>query len=283
LRPARFVFIAITMVIFMNKAFAKDESLGLFSLGYNLYGAPTQISLRGNAYQMVMRGDTVNNKMRGIGVFEGEIDSETQRALEGIYRDGPRDGRGSTPMPLIDRFVITFFAEGAKKAKLDALPSIKINQRGEMLVSLEFRNSGNESVIFESPKKWVGLTNRMTGSSYVTMVGENEQSKSSSDDLILISEIGGKQVIGPSNLDDNALEIPAGQTRSVEFIAFPQKLIKKGAYILGATIAMNKIFAPASLSGTVQFSSLNGRAVFSRDYPSTPEEIRAFQAHQQGR
>lgn len=269
-------FISIT---FMNNSFSNNDSFGFVVRGYNAYDAPISVSFSGDSYQMILRGDTRDEDMKGVGVFEGSMVPDVLSALHLKLNNTPLDEGRFASTTLVDKYIKSFFSNGLRRCKLDARIDVKLHRDGGLLVTIQFINSGGQKIVFENPKKWEGETNRILGDSNIPILGKRFESFQSDDDMFLIDNIGGKQLLNLNEVGQGNFEVESGETRTVEFIAFPDKPIKKGEYGTAATISIKKIIEPLLLKGTVEFSSLSSRVVFSHDYPSTPEEIKAFSAY----
>jgi hypothetical protein len=63
-------------------------------------------------------------------------------------------------------------------------------------------------------------------------------------------------------------------------MVFPSNPFKKGRYLIAVSVAIRQVFEPQTLHGYVKFAGQNNFVEFAHDYPTTPEEIAAFDAHQ---
>lgn len=269
--------ISIIAMITMNKVYADKENFSFMVRGYNLYDAPTEVKFSGNSYEMIMRGDNIDDQMQGIGIVEGEVDQRTRSEMQSVVEKAPLDEGIWTSTATIDRYAKPLFKDGIRRSKLDVLPRIQIDSSGALLVSLDFQNSGKEDISITSPKTWEGQVNRILKSSGLNIMGKI--AGGSNDDYFLLENLGGAQVVESKDLDNGPFVVHSGDTRTVKFLAFPDKPIKKGSYQLSASITVKQVFSPLLLKGFADFASLYGYVEFPRDYPSTPTEIKAFNAY----
>lgn len=275
----KFNLIFLTLVILsMNMALADEDVFKFSTRGYNLYESSTDVSFSGTSYRMVMRGDNKDDQMPGIGILDGSIDPKTRVELQRLVEKSPLDEGLWTSRTTVDRYVKNFFRDGQRQAKLDVLPRMEVDKSGGLLVSLEFRNSGKEDISFENPKKWGGTANRILSTSYAILFGEMQDKSDSSSTSFWTESFGGRQLVATKALDAPCV-IPAGEARLMSFIVFPEKPIKKGSYLISASIAIKAIYSPELLKGSVDFASLDGSFELTHDYPSTPAEIKAFDTY----
>lgn len=195
MRSTRWIVCFLMLLVAMKTAFATNETFGFMTRGYNIYGASTQITVAGYRFQMVMRGDTDDDAMRGVGVFDGDIEPTIRSELAEAITTAPRDERGSTPTSYVDPFVKYFFRNGVRRAKLDVAPKVFLTGKGGLLINLQFRNSGQDVVVIDHPRYWEGKSNRILGSSAVVVVARRKSADGSTNDQFVIDSFGGKSIV----------------------------------------------------------------------------------------
>lgn len=268
----------------MNNVFAKDEKIEFVVRGYNSYDAPTSVSFSDDSYRMILRGDTRDGGMNGIGVFEGNIASDVTSRLREKIKNVPLIEGIFMPIMLVDKDIKYFFSDGQRQCKLDAEINLAPSSDGRIIIIIHLINSGREKFVIENPINWDGESNKIMKSSNISILGKNNEKLQSEDIGFYFDNVGGTQLIkSTENVNEGDLMLEPGQTRVIEFFAFPDKPIKKGSYSAAATISLKKIIEPIILKGVVEFSSLTSQIVFTRDYPSTPAEIKAFNAYLKSR
>lgn len=275
----RVILCLVFLMTHFTYSFGREGAMEFVVREYNVYDAPTSVLFEGDSYQMILRGDTRDDEMKGVGIFTGHISTDVLSELRGKLKQAPQDEGRFVSKSLVDKYVKRFFREGQRLCKLDAKIDVIPSRNGGLLVTIKFINSGNERIVFENPATWEGESNRILGSSNIAVLGKPASSNQSEDVYFLIDDVGGAQLANPGASDAGSFLINPGQVRSIEFVAFPDKPIKRGEYIIAANISIKRIMEPALLSGVVEFASLSSHVNFSRDYPSTPEEIKAFNAY----
>ncbi|WP_321788948.1 hypothetical protein [Paraburkholderia sp. J94] len=240
--------------------------------------ALTDLRISSGSYTLIMRGDVMDPGMPGAGVFVGTLTNSESAGLEDVLRESKKYP-GFTPAPLIDKYVRAFYAKGEKLAKLDASINLSTGD-GRLIVDVTLKNSGRERICLKSPSTWEGHYNPMSGSSFVRISairkGTNGKGLGQS---FRTREFGGSNMIPMSNDPGAEICIPSMQEHAVRFWAFPDGEIKSGTYSVGASFVIRDVLEPKELSDGLEFFAINKEIVIPRDYPSTPEETRAFAAY----
>jgi hypothetical protein len=240
--------------------------------------AVTDLDISGGKYVLVMRGDVMDVGMPGVGVFSGQLSQNEEQEI-GLVVEEARKYPGFTPAPLIDKYVRSFYSSGDKAARLDAAIGLE-PQSNKILIKVLFRNSGREEVCFKSPSTWEGHFNPISGASWVRVSGILQGTDGKKEEQrIQTSEFGGPQMINADEYPKGIVCIPPNQERIAKFLVFPNAIIRKGTYIVGASLVIRDVLEPKEFSQGIEFFSVNKVIDFPRDYPSTPEEIKGFNAY----
>ncbi|MBT2794100.1 hypothetical protein [Paraburkholderia strydomiana] len=240
--------------------------------------ALTDLNISDEEYLLVMRGDVMDAGMPGAGVFAGRLSDSDKQGLNSASTEAKKYP-GFTPAPLIDKYVRAFFESGERLAKLDA----KINlepKDNKILVSVSFINTGKKDICFKSPSTWEGYFNPISGTSWIRVSGilSGTQGKEAGH-RIQTAEFGGAEMVNAADYVNNLICVGRNEIRVANFLVFPKRAIRKGTYTVGASMVIREVIEPKEFNHGLEFFSINQTINFPRDYPSTPEEIRAFAAY----
>lgn len=302
--------LAMTMSVAMASDL-KQPANEISTVSFNgLSLAPSTFTIGAGRFTLAMRGQTGAGAMTGIGVFEGtlsERDEASFRELRtavcsidpGTLR-APRndlylaailscpDGSNSDsafnliglgePGEKINRFVgdllSSFSRHGEPVAKLDV--SATVETRGsKLLVTLMFSNSGREDVTFASPSTWEGIPNPIAGKSYTEVVG----AKGTKTDEQFFMQFGGGALVDKSNFTDAVMRVPAGQTRMVRFLTYPDRRFVKGRYAINGGLFIGNVLQPEKLAGRADFTFKQTDVIFAEDFPATTRDLNNFEDH----
>ncbi|WP_147309954.1 hypothetical protein [Paraburkholderia sp. BL6669N2] len=239
----------------------------------------TSVKVENGHYTMTMRGDTFDAKMAGFGVFEGQVDAETESQFEALRNSAPPGGP-YTSWTQVNKYLHSFYANGTKLAKLDVTGTIAPRD-GRLVLTLEFQNSGKSEVVFRSPATWEGIFNPINGNSWILVTGvRSDNLKKHEKELEFdTSWFGGQALLNRADFPDDVVRIQPGQIRRANFLVWPSNPFKMGRYLLGITVAIREVLAPQALKGSVEFVAPDTYVEFTQDYPTTHEEHAAFATH----
>jgi hypothetical protein len=267
--------------VFMESAVSESKYLTFSVNGSSSGYAATDIKIADNHFTMLMRGNTHREgDMRGIGVFEGTVDDAALADLRKVA-DTMRVDRNYVDFYHSQKFLQEFYDTGLKATKLDVTPTIA-PWNGRLLLTLAFQNSGRTVISLSSPSEWEGVYNTIPGTSWVIASAVSENYEKGNDDGLRFNTgwIGAAELVNHSDFPDEILSLRPGETRYAKFVVFPSNSFKKGRYRIGMNVAIKQITEPQALKGNVEFVGQKNYVNFPHDYPSTPEEIAAFTAHQ---
>jgi hypothetical protein len=237
--------------------------------------ALTDLVISRDRYVLTMRGDVMDDNMPGVGIFEGEL-SELEKQELAKAATVAKQYPGFTPAPLIDRHIKAFYATGERRVKLDASLALEPSE-DKLLVGVSFRNTGTEEICLKSPSTWEGKFNPISGSSWIRVSGILSGTLGrEAEQRIRTPEFGGAELANIEDFLGETFCIAPKQIKTAKFLVFPTARIRKGVYTVAASITVSDVFAPKELGPSLEFFSVRQTVSFSRDYPSTPEEIKAF-------
>ncbi|MDQ7977606.1 hypothetical protein QYH69_10185 [Paraburkholderia sp. SARCC-3016] len=169
------------------------------------------------------------------------------------------------------RILKNYAGQGRAILKLNVAVASVQRQRGKLFVSVRFVNSGRYPILMSRPDTWRQHRDRLD-------VGAIDTDDSNDWGV----DLAGVPIVNGTEFPDETLTIPAGGNVTFNFIAVPDKKIKRGTYRVGAlVIAGIGGDGIAATMGRVGFTSDNSKPVvvtFDRDYPSTPEELENYEA-----
>ncbi|MFM0135317.1 hypothetical protein [Caballeronia grimmiae] len=245
--------------------------------------ALTTLYVHNGTYKLVMRGDAADTRMPGAGIFEGTLSDEQERELAVAYEEAKKY-QPFTPSPIIDGFLTAFYKHGDPIVKLDVTINMK-PENAALLVAVTFKNTGRQEMCLRSPATWEGRYNPIAGNSWIAVSAKSEKydTRKSEEGLIRTGFFGGAQMVNADEFPDDRMCIPSMQAKVAKFRVFPQSKIKKGKYLIGASIAVREVLSPAEFAGALEMNSVNQVIELGRDYPSTPEEINAYSTYLQSK
>ncbi|TCK86236.1 hypothetical protein B0G74_8783 [Paraburkholderia sp. BL9I2N2] len=179
------------------------------------------------------------------------------------------------------KYLQRFYDAGSKTAKLDVKPTIA-PKNGGFLVTLAFQNSGKEEIAFSSPSVWEGRYNPIASRSWAVVSGVRDDNIKVHNKSLEFDTgfIGASALLNHSDFSGEVLRLQPGQTRYAQYMVFPSNPFKKGRYLIAVSVAIQQVSEPQALNGYVEFAGQKNYVEFAHDYPTTPEEIAAFDAHQ---
>lgn len=164
-----------------------------------------------------------------------------------------------------------------------------VERRGHrFLVSINFINSGRYAVSMKSPDQWrEGFPYRLSIGSTRTD-GEGEwKADLAGLPLENKAEFSLEEIKMPGGGIDAYLNIPAGHSITLKFLAVPDGKVPRGTYRFSALVdAGLDSDIPYPTLGRVTFTSDPAKSAtitFDRDYPSTPEEWNDYEARQRAK
>ncbi|TDY22477.1 hypothetical protein B0G81_2787 [Paraburkholderia sp. BL6665CI2N2] len=240
----------------------------------------TDVRIKDNRFTMVMRGNTREGEMPGIGIFEGSIDDLTLEGLSGVAST-MRVDRGYVDFYHALKYLKLFYDTGSRIAKLDVKPTISL-KNGGFLLDLAFHNSGKSQVAFSSPSEWEGYYNPIAGTSWAIVTGVRDDNLKIHDKEREFNTdwLGSSAMLNREEFRGALLRLQPGETRHAKYMVFPSNPFIKGRYLIGVSIAIQEVVEPQALKGNVEFVGQETYVEFPRDYPSTPEELATFATHQ---
>jgi len=175
----------------------------------------------------------------------------------------------------------TYLKDGRIISKIDATVEKLTREGNSFSVSVKFINNGLFPIKVDSPAQWNKNFYHLNISA----------KRLSSDDIWAMDLTG----LIPSNAGKLAwqertspdgdvikyMTIPSRSSMTLDFIVTPNKKITKGTYDLSASINMYANVVGSANMGRVNFHSdwsNPTRTTFDRDYPSTPQEWKDFEA-----
>ena len=144
--------------------------------------------------------------------------------------------------------------------KLDVDYEVSL-QGDKFLVTLRFVNSGDDTLVLESPATWDG-----TFPYPQFPVGAAAELEGNLNFLL-----AGEQMVNANEFPDDEMIILPGQSREARFLAVPTGKGKKGAAPSGGRVAMY-VKQPKAIAGSVGFYVINRARAMPRDYPATVSE-----------
>jgi hypothetical protein len=279
IRIIRIVLILITL-IFTESVMSESEGLVFSVNGSGGNYTNTDVRIKGNHFTMAMRGNSrAEGDMPGIGIFEGTIDKPALDGLRHVVAT-MRDERGYVDFYQSLKYLQGFYDTGLRTVKLDIKPTI-LPKAGGFLVTLAFQNSGKEAIAFSSPSVWEGRYNPMAGSSWAVVSAVREDNIKLHNESLEFDTgfIGSPALVNKGDFQNEVLHLQPGETRYAQYMVFPSNPFKKGRYLIAVSVAIRQVSEPMALNGYAEFTGQKTYAEFVHDYPTTTEEVAAFDAH----
>jgi hypothetical protein len=181
----------------------------------------------------------------------------------------------------MNNFIIHYYQNSVKIAKLDASVTSIEFKNNALLVTIAFNNSGKKDFMISSPSTWLGQWNPSANYSCVDIDGFQKSYDTSHNkgEHLKISNLGASELVNKSDYPKDWMSIPAGHVKYASFLVYPTHPVKQGDYIIDAAMTINEVTAPVELKGPAEFSFLETHITLHRDYPMFPDEIKAFNAH----
>lgn len=298
----------------MNIAMANDLNQAGNSgstVSYNgLSLAPSTFKITEGHYSYAMRGQTGDGAARGIGVFEGVLSERDEADFQELTRTVCSIDAGALKAPRSDLYLAailscpegrkfdsmfsliglgepgerinrvmsallsSFSSHGEAVAKLDVSATVEPHG-SRLLVTLRFSNGGRQDVAFISPAMWEGTSNPIAGKSYADVVG----AKGRNADEQFFMRFGGEMLVDRASFADEALHIPAGQSKEVRFLVYPDRRFVKGRYAINGGAFIGKVLKPEALAGSVDFTFREVDVTFAENFPSAVSDLNDFEGH----
>lgn len=149
-------------------------------------------------------------------------------------------------------------------------------------MDLSLRNSGQKSITFQSPAAWDGGYNPMLKNSWVIFSAVRDGGDGSNNPAGKFGSdfLGRKDLVNKDDFPSDYVTLQPGQVVHAKFHVWPSNYFISGKYKIGVTVSLKEVTAPERLKGSAEFmSGVDQLFDFPRDYPSTPEEVKAFSAY----
>ena len=292
------------------------EGFGVYGLGGMNYGInAVSVWLSGNI--RVGRFDTIQDmSLHGVGIFDNRLSPDDLKLANDIHRQlcaaaqaGPRNEvpridpptlydveclqngklvryQGPTyqlPRELFDTVVDFFMSarngylpESRTVVRLDVEVVNVEKVKNKFLVSIRLINGGYYPITMDTPDKWSTVMAYRLG-----FGGENESDKTGWGG----SDLAGLPLVNQSEFPDGKVVIPARGSVTFEFLTLPSNKFTRGTYTFNASVnaeAYVPDVTPPGM-GRVDFHSDYSkptRITFDHDWPSTPEELREYEARE---
>jgi hypothetical protein len=264
-----------------GQVMAKNSELSASVNGSVSANAISVLTVKDTEFNLLMRGDTQDPDMPGIGFFTGHLASDEVDLMRELM-SLPRTSQGTVPYFRAEKLMKRMYS-GNTLEKLDVTCDIA-PQNNKMLVTVRFKNSGTSAIQIPSPAGWEGRMNPAAQNSWILVTGvrtENIKDRAPDTEFNL-GWFGGAELINKKEIDEGILTILPGQTRTAKYLLWPSNEFKEGRYLIGVTVSIREVFAPQTMKGgPVEFTSPEKYIDFVRAYPSTLEEKRAFSTHRE--
>jgi hypothetical protein len=171
------------------------------------------------------------------------------------------------------------YVNGKKLVKLDFYPDEIGYQEGKFIVSVRFVNSGDRWIKFATPDQWPGTTwGGRLGVGAVSKVGNGGK-----DEVVQGSwgfALGGQKLLNRDEFPEGIVTLKPGEAKILKFETVPDNKAVKGQYEFSGVAFMNIECegGGVALSGLVVLGPIRKRITIDRDYPSTPEERKQWEA-----
>ncbi|MFM0135319.1 hypothetical protein [Caballeronia grimmiae] len=229
-------------------AMASNKSFSIVTNGSASGEALTEVSIEDGRFELILRGDTRDAEMPGIGIFCGHL-APTDDELVSAVHSGDRAG-GTVPFFRVQKLLRSMYESGERVEKLDVVADISVEKNG-LLITIEFTNSGRSPISFPSPATWKGTFNPIMQHSWILITGvATEKTDSADADLSFTTPwFGGAQLINRSDFNTDVLDIPPGTTKTAKFLVPPSNPSRGGRYKIGVSICIEEILQPSKLKG----------------------------------
>ncbi|SAK53412.1 hypothetical protein AWB76_01852 [Caballeronia temeraria] len=210
------------------------------------------------------------------------VESATVYSVTCLHGNDEVDFRGSIddlPADLRDaayrfyRRMYSTYLDGARAdVKLDIVVDSIVRQKADLLVAVKFINSGDYDIGIKTPEN-LHLPNGI----WINAKGQEKDDE-------WVAMLSGSRLQNKSEFPNEWTNIPARSAITFTILVVPKNKLKAGTYSLTASVVMgisSKEF-PVNTMGLVDFHSdykNPTKVTFDHDYPSTPQEWKAFEAH----
>ncbi|WP_250533223.1 hypothetical protein [Caballeronia sp. AZ10_KS36] len=261
-------FLLLILMWGSNSIMAHDKSFSIVTNGSASSEAISEAKITGERFELVMRGDTRDANMPGIGVFRGYLDPSDDGLLSEL--SDVDMSHGPVPFFRVEKLLQRMYEKGEKVEKLDVSVNVTA-ERNALMISLAFRNSGESSISFPSPASWKGSFNPIMQHSWilVTGVAADKAASGEHDHTFTTPWFGGAELVNRSDFGNDIVELLPGQIKEARFLVEPSNAFEKGRYKIGVSICIEQIFPPSKLAGgPVEFISQRSVVDFPEASPA---------------
>jgi len=261
--------------------------------------------------------DTIDQDFNGVGVIESRLSPDDLKQAKDIQvqlcvasEGGPknevepvepatvysvdcvRDGQVKTSQgktyelpaelcTLVDHFYLrtrnAYMHNGRAIVKLDAKVTSVVPQKENYLISVAFINSGQYPIKMFTPDRWSA-----NFGDQLDVGGSRVEGKDGWN-----TSLAGLPLVNKSEFPEEIVTIPAGDSVTFKFLTVPEGKVPRGTYQLYALVNTGITGdGVVATMGKVNFRSDTSkppRVTFDRDYPSTPQEWKDYEARQRAK
>jgi len=290
-----------------------DEGFSMSRMGGHQYGT-NGIGVWTSGRVRVGLSDTIQTEFNGAGIIENQLTSEDVKQARDIHRQlcEIADSKPATDMKridpptvysascvqngkktvyqgridelprelcfLMDSFYLrtrdSYARDGRAIAKLDVSVESIVRQRDGFQISVKFINSGDYPMITLPPDHWSGVW----GEDLIWIHGQSADGKHKWN-----VDLSALPLINKADFPGDTVTIPPRSSVTYKFLTLPDEKLIAGIYSFEAQVFMSvgAEDGPVASMGKVDFHSDRTkptRVTFDRDYPSTPQEWKDFEA-----